>query len=651
MTTRPARRLVITALGALALHALGASGELRAQSLPLDPVAFSTLIGDDRFDEIKDLAVDASGRVVVTGRTNSADFPTTPGAFQERPAGNLDAFVARFSADGSRLEWSTLLGGFGDDEGLAVDVSPSGQILVAGITRSLDFPTTSGAVQPDWGGGLRDGFVVALSETGDVLEWGTYLGGAQVDDCHDLLAGSDGSIHVVGQTSSPDFPVTPGALDTVLGGDRTFDAFVTRIASDGSELVWSTFLGGSQGDTARALARHAEDLFVTGSTHSDDFPVTPGAFDEVLGAAGAFGGDVFVARLDETGSLLRWATYLGGDGGDEGNDIVIASDGGAIVTGTAGAGFPTTPGAPDTSSAGHDVFVTKLRTDGSTLAFSTYLSGRAEEQAFAVDLDSRGNVVVGGRTFSDDYPLTVDVPGWTPTLGDGFVTVLDPSGTNILLSKPLGGTDGGDLVWDIEVAPSGAVVLGGRSLATDFPTTPGAYQEGHRGLVDGFVVKLDTGLSVPDRCPRTQGFWKTHPDVWPVGELRLGDDAYTADELLELLWTRPRGDASLILAHQLIAAELNLAARVDGSEVQDAIAAAHSLLDRPRRLPHDVPASSDEGRAMTSVAEILADFNEGDFTGECEEIDPGGPARPSDRFRGPDLRVRGVLDASHPRRR
>jgi hypothetical protein len=243
-------------------------------------------------------------------------------------------------------------------------------------------------------------------------------------------------------------------------------------------------------------------------------------------------------------------------------------------------------------------------------------------------------------------------------VADAFLTILDPAGTTLLHSTFLGGPRGSDMIFAVAIDSAGAFVLGGRTLSDAFPTTPGAYQELSGGEVDGFVATLDLGqLGDPNqrcsalaegRCPHSQGFWKTHPDAWPVDELELGDDSYAMAELLELLWTPPRGDASLILAHQLIAAELNVAAGVDPGEAATAIEEAHALLDRPGRLPLGVRPSSPDGRSMTRVAEILTAFNEGAFTGDCEPIDSAGSASGGDRPRR-DAGRAVPLPIQHPR--
>lgn len=619
------------------------------QELLIDPLIYATLLGRSEWDRIVEVVVDAEDRPIVVGYTDSVDFPTTPGAYDRTvgsPYEKQDVFVARFSADGSTLEWSTLVTGWVDDRPHAVALTPSGDVVVVGWTNSLDFPTTTGSFQPESRIGFAEGFVFVLSDDGSTLRWGSYLGGTQVDYIEDVAVDDAGRIHVVGSTWSPDFPVTAGSFDEAHGsGPAEPDTFVTRIAADGSALDWSTLLGGDDADEGKAIGLHGGEVLVTGSTASEDFPTTAGAWDRVLNDAPGRGQlDVFVTRLDENGSVLRWSTLLGGRQFEHPSDLAVDSEGHAVVVGAAGPEFTLTPGALDTVYASGEGFVARLDPSGSSLVFSTYIGGALAEQVAAVALDARENIVVTGSTDSDDLPVTPDahdmVLGTTNDV-DSFVSVIDPCGTTYRHVTYLGVDDNAEHINSIAVDSTGAFLLAGTTSVEGGPevlATPGAYQELPGGHLDGLLAKLDVGdlegpglpcAGAEPRCPRTQGFWKTHPDAWPVARLPLGDDEYSHAEALELLWTPPRADASLILAHQLIAAELNAAAGVDATVVADALAEAHALLELPGLLPHGTRASSPEGRAMTAVAEILAAFNEGALTvGDCEEIPSGGRARP-----------------------
>ncbi|HEV2068691.1 MAG TPA: SBBP repeat-containing protein, partial [Acidimicrobiales bacterium] len=334
-------------------------------------LVYSTFIGGTGFDSGSGIAVDPTGEAYITGITGSPDFPTTPGAYDTtftgtggpRPpfmGGDFDAYVTKLAADGSRLEYSTFLGGGGLDAGFGIAVDPSGNAYVVGATRSPDFPTTAGAYDTTINA-PPDAFLTSLTADGTALRYSTFLGGSGFDDALGVALTPRGDAYVTGGTESPDFPTTAGASDTTFNGDR--DAYVTRFAPDGSRLTWSTFLGGAGHDYGGGVAVNPRgDAFVTGTTASVDFPTTPGAFDTTFNG----GTDAFAVQLHRTTGSLGHSTFLGGAGEDEGADIAVTPRGDAFVTGTtASVDFPTTPGAFDTTfNGGTDAFVVNLERRG-----------------------------------------------------------------------------------------------------------------------------------------------------------------------------------------------------------------------------------------------------------------------------------------------
>jgi cysteine-rich repeat protein len=354
---------------------------------------YSTYLGGNQLDGGTDIAVDTSSRAYVTGLTNSAGFPTTSNAPQGTLGGSFDAFLVRFSADGSILEYSTYLGGSASDVGAGVAVNASNQAYVFGQTTSTNFPTTTNARQATLGGGT-DAFVARLSADGGSFDYSTYLGGSgdEVTTLAESLTNAGGGCHgssiavdsmnrcyVAGSTNSTDFPTANATQSALAGG---YDAFVARLSADGSTLDYSTYLGGSGQESVVTLldtvggASIAVDslnrAYVTGGTDSTDFPTTPGT----LQATYAGLGDVFVARLTADGSSLEYSTYLGGGGFDEAPDIAVDAFARAYVTGMTSEvalnmtdPFPTTPGAYDTTQNGFaDAFVARISTCGDGLA-------------------------------------------------------------------------------------------------------------------------------------------------------------------------------------------------------------------------------------------------------------------------------------------
>jgi hypothetical protein len=395
-------------------------------------LVYSTFIGGNDFDWGRAIAIDAAGNAYVTGQTKSSSFPTTGGAFDRTfnvdtcprcGIDQYDAFVLKLNASGSALVYSTFLGGFDLDDGMAIAVDGSGNAYVAGETGSTNFPTTAGAFDRTINGAF-DTFVTKLNATGSALVYSTYLGGSAVEFPSRIAVDTSGNAFVVGSTSSTNFPTTAGAFDTTANG--AFDVFVTKLNAAGSALVYSTYLGGQNFDSAGGLAIDAAgNAYVAGGAGSVDFPTTPGAFDTLPD-----GSDAFITKLNAAGSALVYSTVLGGTSSDGANAIVLDAAGNAWVTGgTSSTDFPVTVGAFDLSFNGvADAFVSELSADGSTLIYSTYLGGRESEAGDDIARDSAGDIYVTGHTYSLDFPTTAGAfdtvfNGDTSIFwGDAFVT-------------------------------------------------------------------------------------------------------------------------------------------------------------------------------------------------------------------------------------
>jgi hypothetical protein len=334
--------------------------------LIIDPALdYSTFLGGTGSDAGAGIAVDRRGSAYVTGFTNSADlpdtpgaFPTTPGAFDRTLDGNSDAFVTKLNASGSALVYSTFLGGTGADDGEDIAVDASGSAYVVGDTFSGDFPTTQGAFDTTFNGGIVDAFVTKLNASGSALVYSTFLGGANQDEGNGIAV-QEGRAYVTGNTQSTDFPTTQGAFDRTQNGSE--DAYVTKLNAAGSALVYSTFLGGTSFDQGIDIAVNARGrAYVTGDTGSANYPTTQGAFDTTFNGGAQ---DAFVTKLNASGSALAYSTFLGGTDSDGGAGIAVREGRAYVTGGTRSSDYPTTPGAFDTSYNGNsDAFVTKLPT-------------------------------------------------------------------------------------------------------------------------------------------------------------------------------------------------------------------------------------------------------------------------------------------------
>lgn len=367
------------------------------------------------------VAVGPDSCAFVVGRTNSTDFPVQ-GPFQGTNAGANDAFVTKFSPDGSQLLFSTYLGGGGTDIGLAIAVDASGSAYAGGRAGSTNFPTQGPfqGDQPGW-----DGFLAKLSPSGGQMVFGTYLGGSGEDLVEGVALDPSGRVLVTGRTLSTDFPVQ-NPFQGTFGG--VSDAFVTRFATSGSQIDFSTYFGGSAWDAAYALAVDGSgSVILTGETESGDFPLANPLQPSIGG-----GRDAFVARIEPGGGPPAYSTYLGGSAMDAGYGIAAGTGSSAFVSGiTSSAGFPTwNPFQASYGGGPQDVFAVELAPDGSAMQYGTFLGGSGSETSRCIAVDPSGSVYVAGETDSGDFPLQSPWQGGLAGQTDAFLTKLT-AGTGV----------------------------------------------------------------------------------------------------------------------------------------------------------------------------------------------------------------------------
>ncbi|MGD0075341.1 MAG: SBBP repeat-containing protein [Candidatus Binataceae bacterium] len=537
----------------------------RSHSLYIDPgLVYSTYLGGSGTvfgsgDTGYAIAVDSTGAAYATGMASSADFPTTAGAYQRANNGFANAFVTKLNPAGTALVYSTYLGGSDDDYGVSIAVDSSLSAYVTGFAWSSNFPTTSGAFQTinNANGTAPNAFVTKLKSDGTALIYSTYLGGSLGDNGYGIVVDSGGYAYVTGDSYSPDFPITGGAFQTTNNGAVTNgvdNAFVTKLATDGKTLVYSTFLGGSgdssgtSGDYASGIAVDSGGFaYVTGDTYSGDFPTTPGAFQSANNAFGSDADNAFVAKLNAAGTQLIYSTYLGGSNGDYATAIALDSATSAYVTGDSySSDFPITAGVFQINNnafanSADNAFVTKLNTTGTALVYSTYLGGSGTvgggDYGSGIALDNTGAVYITGDSYSANFPTTAGAfqtinKAAGNTADNAFATKLNPAGTALINSTYLGGSgtfvpqvpayfgDNGSSIG-LDSAKNAYVI--GTAISTDFPTTPGAFQTTNNGAANtatnAFVTKLST---VPTNPPLVwQDTTTGDRAVWYVNGINL----------------------------------------------------------------------------------------------------------------------------------
>jgi hypothetical protein len=336
---------------------------------------------------------------------------------------HLDILVVKVGADGG-LVWTVTIIGQSHDFATDIALDSAGDVWITGFTDSEDFPTVNAL--DDSLTGFRDAFVTKLSAVDGTILYSTFLGGDYVDDGRGIALNAEDEIYLVGSTQSMDFPTVDPIQAELNGYAYAYsDAFVTKLSADGSTILYSTYLGGTDDDMADGVALDGSDnICFVGRTGSSDFPTA-----NPMQATYAGEIDAFVARISADGSALDYSTYLGGEEGESPGGIFVDSAGCAYVGGsTASIGFPTTPGAfqetfvgavlgcftyfPPTYFNCDDMFLSKLLPDGSAFEYSTFVGGTDMDRCRDIAVDSAGNAYLVGYTTSEDFPLTVGQPNY-----------------------------------------------------------------------------------------------------------------------------------------------------------------------------------------------------------------------------------------------
>jgi hypothetical protein len=490
----------------------------RSRTLVIDPkISYLTYLGgedgdedEDAVDEAEGVAVDAAGDAIITGSTDTTDFPV-PGTRSTRDARAV--YVVKLDPTGRSLLFITYLDGEASDgletmfgnTGGKVAVDPSGNIYVTGTTHSDRFPITENAYQkhrticgapPLYCFDYNDEvFVTKLNSAGEIA-YSTYLGGRYRDVSNAIAVDREGKAYVAGYTTSGiTFPTKNQFQTTGLFGFGSADAYVTVFDPSGSDIVYSTGLGGNREEFVTGVALDAgNNAYITGETASrDNFP-TRNAFQTTNGG----GKDAFVAKLNPAlagDASLIYSTFSGGGGTDTSNAIAVTPNGDAYFTGITGSRDYPLLNELDGINQVNEAFVTHLRSDGS-LASSTFLGGSGEEQGNGIALDNGANVYVTGFTTSTDIPPALAFQGAKSVGKDAFVAMLRLEGSGfaspgVLSFSYLGGR-GEDEGLSIAVQNGRVAYLCGRTSSTDLATTPGVLKD-TAASVSGFVARiLDT---------------------------------------------------------------------------------------------------------------------------------------------------------------
>lgn len=467
--------------------------------LIVDPeLEYSTYLGGSGADGAFSVDVDSEGNTYITGRTTSVNFPTAK-PFQAQKNSNFDVFVSKFDPEGNLL-FSTYLGGESDDLSFGVRVDRERSVIVAGVTSSQRFPLVNPLQQGNRG--RFDVFVAKLSNDGDRLLYSTYYGGSSDDRALGLDIDPAGNIYVSGDTDSRDFP-TVNAFQSAFGGgsgasfDTLGDAFLFKLAAQGNSVIYSTYLGGSANDRARAVSVDNEgNAAICGHTFSSNLPVLNATSSSLGGVR-----DGFLGVFDPEGGL-RYCTYIGGAGLESGEGVVYGQDGQVYVSGfTDSTDFPITHTVV-AAGGGGDAYVQLYSSDGKRL-YSTTIGGRGSDIPRDIALHTGGGLLVAVTTLSDDLPLYDPFQSTRKGDFDGYLLKLSRDGTRIEFASYFGGAGYDDLIH-LAVSANGLVSVTGTTRSEDFPVV-NAFQTAYGGREaqttdftgDAVVLRL----AIPNRPP------------------------------------------------------------------------------------------------------------------------------------------------------
>lgn len=472
--------------------------------LVIDPVlVWSTFAGGSGAETGSAIAVDATGNVYLGGATDSSDFTL----LKATPATGARGYIARLDPTGANVLASAVIAGASVD---AIALDASGALIATGsiLSTSLPKPTTGAVAQAN-----ATGYVArfTVDATGFKLAFLATIAATPTA----LALDTTGAIYLTG-TAGTALPSTPGVVQPANAGGSCFDpdngpgpcsdAFVLKLAADGTKVIYATYLGGTDQDTGRAIAvNSAGEVYVAGDTASASFWTSPGAAQPRFGGRvpGDFTayGDGFVTKLDANGTNFLFSTFLGGAAPDIAWAIAVDKDGNAFVAGgTQSADFPVTPGAFQTKYGGGtlltdspdpagDAFVTKFDATGARV-WSTFIGGSAREVAAAIALDASGNVYAAGSSESANFPWTADAVRGCRN-GGPWVAQLDPAGAKLVRNSSVGGM-GFDQVNALALDTKGGVYLAGPTTSRPFFSSAVAAQKSYGGGdSDAFAAKLD----------------------------------------------------------------------------------------------------------------------------------------------------------------
>ncbi|MFX0092502.1 MAG: SBBP repeat-containing protein [Candidatus Hodarchaeota archaeon] len=418
---------------------------------------------------------------IIVAGTTSSIDFPTAQAFQGSSSGGSDAFIAKISGDGQTLLFATYLGGSDEEFLFSIDIDSADNIVITGSTASSDYPIQNAFQNSKKG--VWDQFITKISPDGRSLIFSTFFGGSNDERGGGVAFDSAGNILVSGITSSSDFPIL-NAYQAVFAG--VYDTFIAKFSTDGQTLLFASFFGGGDSDHAyNMLVDNQDNLIFVGYTRSYDFPTSPNAYQRFKFE----GTDGILVKFDNTGQNLLFSTYLGGGGTDTIEDMAIDNNGNIFVIGTTTSNnFPTVDAFQWIRRGNSDAFISQFSSGDQSLEFSTYLGGAEDEFGSEIILDDNGDLLIIGTTASYNFPAVDPFQGGKHENKDAFITKIDHLNRSIIFSTYFGGADddwGNSIITD----SIGNIIFAVTTHSTDL-TTINAVQADLKGYDDLFIGKF-----------------------------------------------------------------------------------------------------------------------------------------------------------------
>ena len=421
---------------------------------PNGTLVYSTFIGGSESETGTAIFVDDVGNIYVGGRTSSSNFPVQ-NANQSENNGNWDGFVLKLNAAGDSLLFSTYFGGESTDMLNDIAVDFEGNVYATGYTVSGNLPL----VNPidDTLSGQHDIFVFKLNSSGSSIVYSSYIGKSDYDDGHSIAVDSVGCAYISGRTNSGDFPTVNPIFDR---GGGLNDCYLLKINANGTALEMSTFIGGSSYDQFCLVEiGENDDIYVTGYTHSGNFPVTTGSYDTTHNGES----DIFAIKINSSLSLV-YSTLIGGSGYEIPSDIVVDSEGAIYIFATTGSeDIPSVDALYPYYGEYSDTFVCKLNPTGENLDFASPFGGSGDDHSYGLAVDSSKDIILTGVTQSPDFPVT------------------HPIG---IISEPINGTDSSEGFFISKLTTASTEPI------TTLPSTPPGNTTTDQILDAAFLISI-----------------------------------------------------------------------------------------------------------------------------------------------------------------